>query len=284
MRRIMNPLMLAGLLGAAIVPALAHAEPVPPANQRFATSDSTETPSFQRHVVPLMGRLGCNGRACHGSFQGQGGFRLSLFGYDFQADHDALLAGKSPRIDVKSPEQSLALQKPTRSIPHKGGKRMDKGGWEYHLLMRWIKSGAAGANAKDAEFASLEVSPREMVFDKVGQTRQLKVIAHWADGAEEDVTPLARFRSNDESIAVVSDAGLITSVGKGGTDVIAFYDNGVVPVQVILPVSEKFGANFPKLAAPTRIDALVNERLQSSASCRPICAAMSNSCVASVST
>ena len=42
-----------------------------------------------------MGRLGCNGRACHGSFQGQGGFRLSLFGYDFKADHEALLGGKT---------------------------------------------------------------------------------------------------------------------------------------------------------------------------------------------
>jgi hypothetical protein len=34
-------------------------------------------------VGPLLGRLGCNGRACHGSFQGQGGFQLSLFGYDY---------------------------------------------------------------------------------------------------------------------------------------------------------------------------------------------------------
>ena len=53
---------------------------------------AADAPDFQRHVVPLLGRLGCNGRSCHGSFQGQGGFRLSLFGYDFQADHDALAA------------------------------------------------------------------------------------------------------------------------------------------------------------------------------------------------
>ena len=45
---------------------------------------------FQKHVAPLLGRLGCNARACHGSFQGQGGFQLSLFGYDFEADHQAL--------------------------------------------------------------------------------------------------------------------------------------------------------------------------------------------------
>src|SRR6476660_5254378 len=78
-----------------------------PASQRFATADGNELPSFQRHIIPLFGRLGCNGRACHGSFQGQGGFRLSLFGYDFKADHDALLGGKEPRIDVKNPDKSL---------------------------------------------------------------------------------------------------------------------------------------------------------------------------------
>ncbi len=56
------------------------ADPLPQASERFAGETSSESPDFQRHVVPLMGRVGCNGRACHGSFQGQGGFRLSLFG------------------------------------------------------------------------------------------------------------------------------------------------------------------------------------------------------------
>ncbi|MEO1991706.1 MAG: hypothetical protein ABGW78_07225, partial [Pirellulales bacterium] len=49
-------------------------------DQRYSSENVTtgspfeEAPDFRRHVVPLMGRLGCNGRACHGSFQGQGGF------------------------------------------------------------------------------------------------------------------------------------------------------------------------------------------------------------------
>ena len=46
-------------------------------------------PTSSGTSAPLFGRLGCNGRACHGSFQGQGGFRLSLFGYDFKADHES---------------------------------------------------------------------------------------------------------------------------------------------------------------------------------------------------
>ena len=70
---------------------------VQPLHLRFATlPQGGEVPDFRRHVIPMMGRMGCNSRACHGSFQGQGGFRLSLFGYDFSADHQALTGGAEP--------------------------------------------------------------------------------------------------------------------------------------------------------------------------------------------
>src|SRR5438093_809547 len=114
-----------------------------PADKRFG-SDTDETPSFRRHVLPLMGRIGCNGRACHGSFQGQGGFRLSLFGYDFNADLDALLKGDHPRVDLEAPDASLLLEKPTLATPHKGGKRIEVDGWQYRVFLRWIESGAKG--------------------------------------------------------------------------------------------------------------------------------------------
>lgn len=236
-------------------------EPLPPADQRFA-AEGDETPSLQRHVLPLMGRLGCNGRACHGSFQGQGGFRLSLFGYDFQADHQALTAGDRPRIDRKSPKDSLALLKPTRQVAHKGGKLMSVGGWEHRLLLRWIAAGAPPAKDEDPDFVSLDVTPREIVFGKAGAKVQLRVVANWADGVREDVTPLCRFRTNDESVATVDESGQVTSVGKGGTDIIAFYDNGVAPVPVVLPVSDRVGADYPAVPTPTKIDELVVARLR----------------------
>lgn len=240
----------------------ARADVLAPAPERFAQADGLEVPSFQRHVVPLLGRLGCNGRACHGSFQGQGGFRLSLFGYDFAADHQALTGGDKPRIDKKDPAQSLAVQKPTRAVLHKGGKRMEAGGWEYNLLMRWIKAGAPSVSPKDPEFASLDVEPREIVFVKPGQTIRLKLVATWSDGKKEDVTPLSRFRSNDESIAGIDDTGLVTAIGKGGTEVVAFYDNGIVPIPVILSVSDLVGDRYPQVSTPTKIDELVVGRLR----------------------
>ena len=58
---------------------------------------------FERHVASLFGRLGCNAASCHGSFQGKGGFRLSLFGQSPEQDYTAVDDG---RIDRDSPDES----------------------------------------------------------------------------------------------------------------------------------------------------------------------------------
>ena len=238
------------------------AELTPPASERFAAAKTTEAPDFRRQVLPLFGRLGCNGRACHGSFQGQGGFRLSLFGYDFDADHEALLSGKSPRVNVAKPSESLVLEKPTLTIDHEGGERMKAGSWEYRLLFRWIEEGAKPLDKASAEFDRLEVVPPEIVFPRAGEKVQLKVIAHWRDGSQEDVTPLCRYRTNDESVAQINEDGLITSLAKGDTQVVALYDNGVVPVPTMLPVSDLIGEKYPDVPTPTRIDELVVAKLR----------------------
>ena len=234
---------------------------IAPAKQRFAPEGVTEAPDFQKHVLPVLSRLGCNGRACHGSFQGRGGFRLSLFGYDFKADHEALLAKDKGRVDVETPEASKILQKPTLAIPHKGGKRMDEGSWAYRMLARWVEAGAKGVD-RASSFDRLEVTPAEVVFDREGTNVPLKVVARWEDGTSEDVTCLCRFRTNDESVAEVSEDGVVTSRGKGDTHVVAFYDNGVAVAQVIRPVSDKVGPKYPDVPTPTKVDALVVEKLR----------------------
>src|SRR5436190_10896395 len=159
-----------GTLLAFLSPALGWAgEDLAPVSARFAAAEAKEVPSFQRHVVPLLGRLGCNGRACHGSFQGQGGFRLSLFGYDFKADNQVLLDDDSPRVDVKSPAESLILAKPVDAENHDGGKRFDKEGWEYRVLLRWIEGGAKFDPASIERLARLEITPAEIAFQAAGQ-------------------------------------------------------------------------------------------------------------------
>ena len=257
----MSRFLLFALIGCCLTRARAD-ETLAPASQRYAAAKSADTPDFQRHVVPLLGTLGCNGRACHGSFQGQGGFRLSLFGYDFEADHAALAGGDPPRVDAADPPASLALLKPTGAVDHDGGRRIEPGSWQHHLLLKWIEGGAdSGADGR-AEFAGLEVTPREIVFGADGQSRPLSVVARWSDGSREVVTPLCRFQTRDESVAAVERSGVVESKGVGDTHIVVFYDNGVVCVPVLRPVSNLAGDPYPPVATPTRIDELVVARLK----------------------
>ncbi|MBI2481244.1 MAG: hypothetical protein HYV60_22175 [Planctomycetia bacterium] len=174
---------------------------------RDRLDDESEPPDFQKHVIPLLGRLGCNSRACHGSFQGQGGFRLSMFGYDFEMDHGNL----SERIDLDSPGDSLILNKPTSADEHEGGLRLPPGGWEQKLLKRWIEAGAKGVGESPPSFVRLEVTPAEIIFEEAGETLPLKAEAVWSDGTREDVTCLTRFQTNDETVADVSPEGTVPS-------------------------------------------------------------------------
>jgi hypothetical protein len=285
----MNRLLLGGLTALACLVSVVRAEesqntsspsaaiatmaPIPPVSQRFAVdAKSEEVPDFRRHVEPLFGRLGCNGRACHGSFQGRGGFHLSLFGYDAPADHQALLGGADGRVDVKQPTESLILKKPTLTIDHEGGLRYKRGGWEYRLLLKWIEGGAkltgtqpAGAkspNAKPLDIQRLDISPAEIVFHKPGETVQLHAVVHWTDGTAEDVTPICRYQTNDDSLAKVDPSGLVTCLEKGDTQVVAFYDNGITPVPVFLPVSDLIGPRYPTTPTANRIDELVLKKLR----------------------
>jgi hypothetical protein len=232
-------------------------------SQRFADFQTAEDPSFRRHIIPAFSRLGCSGRECHGSFAGQGDFQLSLFGYDF--DHDFKEITSDPdetRIDPEHPEKSLIITKPTMEVSHKGKERIKKGSWEYNMLLKWVTSGAKNDTEKTGEFDRLEVFPKEIVFKKTGEAVQMRVLAHWKDGTVEDVTELTRFRTNDESIADVSDTGLVKAKEKGDTHIVAFYDNGVLPVPVMLPVSKKNGARYPKVATRTKVDELVTNKLR----------------------
>ena len=142
-----------------------------PIELRFARPGSSSVPDFQKHVVPLLGKLGCSSAKCHGSFQGAGDFRLSLFGFDFQKDHAALLGAASSedesRVNLTAPERSLILLKPTRQIKHRGGEVINKDSWEYNLLRRWIEAGAKGALMLKPEN---RVSASKPVFSKEGIT------------------------------------------------------------------------------------------------------------------
>lgn len=259
-----TPARLAAALAAVAVvfsaTARAAEEVLPPVTERFADAETQESPHFQKHVVPLMGRLGCNGRACHGSFQGQGGFRLSLFGYDFKADYLALTDEESPRIDTDNPLESLIITKPTSDDIHEGGMRYEVDSWSYHLIHKWIADGAQ-FDRDLSTLRELRVEPSEIQFTKQGQVVPLRAIAVWESGVSEDVTPLCRFTTNDSTIATIDEDGKVTSGDAGDTHVVVAYDKAVVPVPVLQPVTKDFGERYPKVATRTEVDELVVAKL-----------------------
>lgn len=260
MRRGLCSLLVAVVAAAAMLRS-ASADVQAPISERFANESVSEVPSFQKHVSPLFGRLGCNGRACHGSFQGRGGFRLSLFGYDFKADHESLFEKDHARIDLEKPLESLIIVKPTDENEHEGGQRYERGSWQFHVFRRWIEGGAK-LDGEVLKIERLEVTPSDLQFTQAGEKVSLRAVAVWPDGSREDVTPLCRFQSNDEQIAKVDEDGNVTSNAVGDSHVVVFYDNAVVPVPVVRPVSELIADKYPSVPTPTTVDQLVVQKLK----------------------
>ena len=117
-------------------------------------------------MIPLLSRAGCNARECHGSFQGRGGFRLSLFGYDFEADHKAITqdadGGEGEvRVNLKEPAKSLLVMKPTVQMKHKGKERIHKDSWEHQLLLRVGAAAAVRAAPSSPRGSSPSITDRE---------------------------------------------------------------------------------------------------------------------------
>jgi len=239
---------------------------VKPASERFRNEMTGEIPDFQRHVIPLIGRLGCNTRSCHGSFQGRGGMALSLFGYDFEADLNALTAQaqseSSRRIDQQNPADSLVLLKATNRIDHEGGKRVDLDSWQFHLLKRWIAAGTPGVRSSRS-VKSLTVEPSELNWTSLGESRTIRVEAIWTDGVCEDVTCLTRFRVNDDSVASVDSDGAVTAIGHGDSHLIAFYDNAVAAIPIVVSNPTIPTVAWPNEKPSSQIDEFVNARLKS---------------------
>ncbi|MEO2091089.1 MAG: hypothetical protein ABGY75_16595, partial [Gemmataceae bacterium] len=164
-----------------------------------------ESPSYLTEVVPVLTKAGCNQGACHGKGAGQNGFKLSLRGYDPDADHFALTrqaAGR--RTDTADPPASLMLKKATRTLPHGGGSRFDPDSDHYALLRDWIAAGAPGPDPAEPTLAKIEVFPPAALL-KSKDALRVVVRATYTDGATADVTRWARFTSTEETVAGVSD-------------------------------------------------------------------------------
>ena len=80
---------------------------------------------------------------------GQGGFKLSLRGYDNEGDYLTITrSAKGRRVCLEEPARSLFLLKPTKSVAHKGGERFKTDSPEFQILADWIASGASALKCR----------------------------------------------------------------------------------------------------------------------------------------
>ncbi|HKB37595.1 MAG TPA: DUF1549 domain-containing protein, partial [Gemmataceae bacterium] len=210
---------------------------VVPAGSACAAEPDLAEVRFTRDVVPALTKAGCNSGACHGSFQGRGGFRLSLLGFDPQADFDALAReARGRRVFPALPEHSLVLLKPTGAVAHGGGKRLDKDSPAYRVLRAWIARGLPAPAEDDPVVVRLEVTPRKAVLQS-GKEAVLRVRAVWSDGRSRDVTPWALYESNKDPVADVGPTGVVTARQPGCASVMVRYQGqgAAVPVTVPFP-------------------------------------------------
>ena len=221
-----------------------------------------EITSFRRDVMPVLFRAGCNSGTCHGSARGKDGFMLSLFGYDPKGDYERIvheMVGR--RVNAAVPEQSLLLLKAVGAVPHTGGKLFARDSDYYKTILRWIAAGTPDDSGTVPETVKLVLSEERLVFGKAGLGTTLKATALASDGSTRDVTRLARYFSNNESVAKIDSDGRVVATGPGDTHVFARFSRFTTGVETIVLPSEA-GFVRPNPQAFNFIDTLVFDKLQ----------------------
>ena len=215
---------------------------------------------FERHVAGLFSRLGCNSAACHGSFQGKGDFRLSLFGQSPEMDYFSTTGELgSHRVKVTAPDDSLILIKATGGDSHGGGLRMTADSWEYQLFRKWIAAGAKRIPDSGA-ISRLTIEPSEFPLLEVGKTARFRLFAEYADGQRQDVTPFSEVRSRDDAIVISNGLGQVLAKESGDTSLIVSYRGTFLGIPVIVPYAPSESASAV-LTANNWIDDHINARL-----------------------
>ncbi len=192
--------------------------------------------SFQYEVIPLFTKARCNAGGCHGKAEGQNGFKLSIFGYDTEADHQALVAeGRGRRLTLGDPERSLLLRKAVADLPHGGGRKIEKDSDRAALLRRWVAEGAHYETAGEGPVVRIEVEPTRQDL-LTGESQQLRVTAFTADGSQRCVTLEADYESNAGNIVAVDQRGLVeASDVPGEAAILVRYLGHVAVSRITLP-------------------------------------------------
>jgi hypothetical protein len=219
--------------------------------------------SFRNHVQPVLAKAGCSSGACHGAAAGQGGFKLSLRGYDNEGDWRTITrSALGRRIVLADPGRSLLLLKPTGAVPHKGGTRFESNSLEYKILSEWIAAGAPPPKAEDARITKLEVSPKHSTL-KPGDTQQLSVKATFSDGSVQDVTRWVKYTDANAAVTTVDEAGNAKVVGFGEGAITGWFLSRIAIATITAPYTNKVAIDlFAKAPKRNFIDDAVMTKLR----------------------
>lgn len=224
-------------------------------------ADTSREVSYRHDVIPVLVRAGCNSGACHGASRGKDGFRMSLFGFDPAGDYQRLTREMSTRrINRALPDDSLLLVKAIGSVPHTGGKLFEPDTVYYQKLREWIAGGAANDIEQAATVTSVEFYPPRVVLEGAGSAQRFVAIANYNDGSTRDVTNLAVFSSNNDSVAKLDPQGVATAGMRGEAFVMARFDTHTVGSQaIVLPEGLEYSS--PDTEPVNYIDELVDAKL-----------------------
>jgi len=200
---------------------------------------------FVHQVMPIINKAGCNMGACHAAQHGQGGLKLSVFGFEPGQDWQAMVRDRHQRrVNLLDPERSLLVAKPTLATGHGGGRRLEPGSVDHQVLTAWIAGGTPGVDADAPQPTGIRVQPWRR-NGRSGMQQQLRVEATYSDGTTRDVTHWARFDSLDENVVSVDDSGYVTVTGKGQVPVMVRFDDQVETALFVVPYTDQLTAqNF----------------------------------------
>ena len=228
--------------------------------------------SFRNETLAVLTKQGCNSGSCHGKPNGRGALELSLNAFDPAADVRTLINAPLLRFTHPlEPTESLLLKKPLMQLPHGGGKRLKPTDPAYAILKQWIEEGCQADPPKTAECVKVEVFPKSGRVLKLEQsegsnptsitTQQKRVVAHFSDGSQRDVTQIASYSTSSERIAQVDPSGLVTGLERGQTAVVVRYLDTIVSTHLtfVQDVPQFQWSNPPE---NNFVDKLVNQKLK----------------------
>jgi len=226
---------------------------------KVAVSDHATFPPvhFKNDIMPILSKLGCNSGGCHGKQSGQNGFKLSVFGFDPQADYNALVKeARGRRVSLAAPGGSLLVAKTSNTVAHGGGARTTSGSADHQVLSGWVAQGAPWGDDGAPQVASVRVSPLQRILN-TSSDQQLLVTAVYTDGSTRDVTSASEYTSNATLVADLEEAGHVHTGNVPGEAAITInYMGHVTAARITVPRNEG-QANYPKLDSNNRIDELV---------------------------